>query len=171
MKRAYLPQHLRFRQATVDDYPFLYRLLVERYEKETPNISGLAKETLPTYEEHVDHLEGSPYKRLEIICVDETDAGMTYLTHSSVVGCFVLRSYGGRGVALSATYKLLLDNQETVFAHTNPKNRPACRNLDRLGFEKTETLPDKLSYQLNGPPNYPFRRVERVMRNPSRHNE
>ena len=157
--RLCLPEDVRFREATRRDDPFLYSLLVERYEQETANISGMARGELPTFEQHVEHLDRSPYKRMEIIVVDGADVGMMYLGHENVAGCFVLKEHVARGVGLAACYRFFASCGRPVIGHFNPSNRPAYRTVERLGFVLTERLPHKLTYELRGPLADPYRRL------------
>jgi len=155
-RRVYLPEDLVLRPANRDDHAFLYQLLVERYEKPAVNIPGMARASLPSFAEHVAYLDRKPYARLEIVEVDGVPAGMMYLSHQSVGGCFVLNRYSLRGLGLAACYRFFLNGPYPVIAHFSTRNRAGWRTAERLGFVRTEELPHRLSFELRAAPLDPF---------------
>ena len=158
-KRLYLPEDLALRPATRADYPFLYALLVERYEKETANIPGRAREELPSYGEHVAHLERAPYPRLEIVAVEDVDAGMLYVNRRNVGGCFIRKELAGRGVGAAACYVFYGSCELPLVVEIHPRNRSAWRTAERLGFVRVGETRDVLTFELRQPPRDPFRHL------------
>lgn len=164
MKRLYRPRDLRLRPATSSDNVHLYRLLEERYEMGVTNISGMADQELPTYEEHCAYLATNPYFRLEIISTvedDATDVGLMYLTRDQVGGCFVLQAFAGRGIGPAACFTFFNTCPLPVTAHFNPDNRASYRLAERTGWTLVERLPERLTYELRKPPTDPFARIDR----------
>ncbi|MCP3917185.1 MAG: hypothetical protein GY711_16675 [bacterium] len=156
---VFLPEDLTFRPATATDHRFLYELLRERYEKGIANVVGMARGDLPSYAQHVEHLERTPYKQLEIVVADDQDSGMMYLSHDNVGGCFILRRHAARGLALAACYRFFMECELPVIAHINPANRAAYRTVERLGFTRTEDVAERLTFELHQRPIDPFARV------------
>jgi hypothetical protein len=162
LRRVYLPEDLEFRPVTRADYRFLYSLLVERYESNRANIPGMATDDLPTFSEHVDYLESSPYHQMDVIVADGVDTGMVYLSRARVGGCFVLSSCTGRGIAMAATFAYFADCERPVTGNFNPRNHAAYRTVERLGFVRSESLPHRLTYELRGPMRDPFVRLRKL---------
>lgn len=156
LRRLYLPSHVSFREVRREDYPLLYRLLVERYETGASNIQGRALERLPSYDEHVAHLDRRPYRRIAILRADGVDAGMWYVSHENVGACFVLAPYVSRGLGLAACFLFLQECTYPVYAYVHPKHRPGRRTVERLGFALVEEQPQWVRYELPGPPLNPF---------------
>jgi RimJ/RimL family protein N-acetyltransferase len=161
-RRVYLPEDLDLRAATRADDAFLYRLLVERYRTPRTNIVGMALEELPSFEQHVAHLDREPYPRLEIVEVDGCGAGLMYLSRSNALGCFVLQDYVARGLGLAACYRFLQRGPYPIVAHVNALNRAAWRSAERLGFARTEEQPGRLTFELHGAPLDPFQGLRRA---------
>lgn len=162
LRRMYLPEDLSLRAATRADDRFLYRLLVERYGTPTANITGMALAELPSFEQHVAHLDRRPYRRLEIIEVDGGAAGLMYLSHADVLGCFILQGYVARGLGLAACYRFLQDGPYPIVAHINALNRAAWRTAERLGFVRTEDAPGRVTFELRSAPSDPFGGMRRA---------
>lgn len=156
LRRLYRPEDLILRPATRDDDPFLYELLTERYARDGINLAGRARADLPGYEEHVRHLDGEPYERIEIIVADGRRMGMVYLRHDRVFGCFVLRECAARGVGISACYEFLGTCGMPVHAIIHPRNRPSRRTAERLGFRIASESPEEVRYELRRAPTDPF---------------
>ncbi len=157
MKRLYRNEDIQLRPAAEPDRPLLYQLLQERYETGLANIDGMAAASLPTFEQHCAYLDRCPYRRLEIVAIDDgIDVGMMYLTPDQVGGCFVLQAYSGRGVALAACYSFFNTCEYPVTAHFNPLNRAGWRAADRTGWTLVRREPTCLTYELRQPPTDPF---------------
>ena len=156
LRRLYTPEHMELRAATAADDSFLYGLLRERYAHEHSNIPGMASKQLPSYEQHCEYLRGNPYRRVEIVVVDGQSAGLMYLTHGNVGGCFILDAFAGRGLALSACYTFFKGESYPVIAHFNSANRAGYRTADRLGWTLVRTEPHRLTYELRQEPINPF---------------
>lgn len=156
LRRLYTPEHMGLRTATAADDLFLYELLRERYAHEHSNIPGMAEKQLPTYEQHCEYLRGKPYRRVEIVVVDGQSAGLMYLTHGNVGGCFILDAFAGRGLALSACYTFFKGETYPIVAHFNSANRAGYRTADRLGWTLVRTEPHRLTYELRQEPINPF---------------
>ena len=147
-----MPEDVVLRPATRADDRFLYQLLAERYARPDTNIEGMALPRLPTYAEHVRHLDGRPYPELDVIVVDGEDVGIVFLNRARAIGCFVLADHIGRGVGVAAVYVFLLRCERPVYAHVNARNRAASRSAERLGFVLTEETPERIGYELLGAP-------------------
>jgi len=165
-RRLYTPEHMSLRPATERDDRFLYTLLEERYRNESSNIEGMAQPDLPSFEEHQAHLRRWPYRRLEVVVADGRDAGMMYLTHDDVGGCFILDAFAGRGLALSACFTFFTGERFPITAHFNAANRAGWRTADRLGWTLVAREPHRFTYELRQDPVDPFTRVRRSARAP-----
>ncbi len=159
-----LPEHVSLRPAGPGDHRFLYRLLVERYAAPHRNIPGMASPVLPSFDEHVAHLESGPYERLDVIALDGRDVGIMLLNRRREAGCFVLDALAGRGVGLAACYRFLSECEPPVYAHLNPANRAARRTVERLGFELEGETSERLSFVLRAAPRDPFRALRDALR-------
>lgn len=161
LRRVYTPEDISLRPASEDDWPFLYALLEERYANERSNISGMARADLPSYEEHCAHLRARPYRRQEIVVADDRSAGLMYVTHDDVGGCFILDAFAGRGLALAACFAFFSGERFPITAHFNAAHRAGWRTADRLGWTLVRREPHRLTYELRGEPRDPFTRVRR----------
>ena len=158
-RRLFTPDLIALRPAREEDWPFLYRLLRERYAHEHSNIAGMATAGLPSFEEHCAHLRTGPYRRMEIVVADREDAGLMYLTHESVGGCFILDEFAGRGLALSACYSFFRGERFPITAHFNTANRAGWRTADRLGWTLVRREEHRLTYELRNEPLDPFKHL------------
>lgn len=160
-QRVYLPEHLELRPAEPADDAFLYELLIERYRNPAANVDGMAAPELPSFEQHVAHLARRPYRRLDIVQVDGTRAGMMYLSHAGVFGCFVLQRFVARGLGLAACHRFLSEVPRPVVVHLNPLNRASRRSAERLGFVLERSSPGRLTFTLRDAPLDPFVELRR----------
>jgi len=165
-RRLYTPEHMSLRPATERDDRFLYTLLEERYRNESSNIEGMALPRLPSFEEHQAYLRRRPYRRLEVVVADGRDAGMMYLTHDDVGGCFILDAFASRGLALSACFTFFTGERFPITAHFNAANRAGWRTADRLGWTLVARESHRFTYELRQDPVDPFTRVRRSARAP-----
>ena len=166
LRRTYLPEDLHLRPATRADDAFLYRLLEERYRAPAANISGMSRDRLPSFEEHVAHLDREPYQRMEIVEIEGAAVGFLYLSWARVCGCFVLRDYTSRGVGLAACQRFFQTGPYPIVAHLNPLNRASLRTAERLGFVLKQATPQRLTLELAAAPRRPLRRPTPVARAP-----
>ncbi|QDV09627.1 hypothetical protein Poly30_51850 [Planctomycetes bacterium Poly30] len=156
-KRLYRPEDMALRPASFPaDYRFLYRLLEERYAKANSNIPGMARQELPTFEEHVRYLDSTPFDRIEIVVASGRDVGLMYLTAERVGGCFILDEFAGRGLALAACFTFFSNETYPIIAHFNSRNRAGYKTADRLGWTLVREEPHRLTYELREPPLDPF---------------
>jgi len=161
LRRVFTPEFIGLRPVTEADWPFLYLVLEERYAHEHSNIPGMAQALLPTFDDHCAYLRTEPYRRLEVIVADGRDAGLMYLTHDDVGGCFVLDAFAGRGLALAACYTFFQNERYPITAHFNATNRAGWRTADRLGWTLIRREPERLTYELRQAPLDPFTRVRK----------
>lgn len=162
LRRIYRPEDMALRPASFpEDYRFLYQLLEERYAKPHSNIPGMARQELPTFEEHVAYLESTAFDRIEIVLASGQSAGLMYLTSERVGGCFVLDAFAGRGLALAACYSFFTGETYPITAHFNARNRAGYKTADRLGWTLVNEEEHRLTYELRQPPLDPFTRLRR----------
>lgn len=155
------PEDIELRAVERDDYPFLYQLLVERFERPGTNVVGMAPPKLPSYEEHVTHLDSARYLRCEVILLRGERVGLMLLDSAKVTGSYVAQERMGRGIGLAACYRFLETCELPVYTCMSPENRASRRTTERLGFERIEALPHKLTYELRHPPTNPFKSLRR----------
>lgn len=154
--RLYYPEDVLLRAVGPDDQRLLYRLQIERYESPIANVRGMAADEQPSWEQHLAFLARSPYAVHQMIVVEGRAVGVINLDHENVLGCFVLREHHGRGIGLSACYKLFQVCELPVIAFINPANRPSYRTVERLGMERVSADEQRLEFVLHRRPDDPF---------------
>lgn len=115
----------------VDDrhYDFLYELLKER-----PKNACISHKKMPTFEQHKRFVDSFPYKEWYVIRDGGDMVGSVYLTHKNEFGMFILKTFGGRGIARKTfDWMERRHKGDTLYSNVNPKNKRIKRLLESIG--------------------------------------
>lgn len=116
------------------DNPAHLALLYDLLRERTPEESISHKE-MPTFVEHVDFVESSPYQRWVMLLVDGRLVGASYLTHENEIGVSVLARERGNGYGSQAVEGWIARYPGRKFlANINPKNGKSQALFKKLGF-------------------------------------
>lgn len=115
---------------TRDDYVFLLELLKER----DPKINISHKKT-PTWLEHKAFVDSNPYKKWNIVKLDNLSVGSLYITRSNEVGIFIKKEWQGQGIGSAALNIILKENiGEAYLANIAPTNPESMDFFRKHGF-------------------------------------
>jgi ribosomal protein S18 acetylase RimI-like enzyme len=129
-----------FRQATMDDYEFLYNLHVLALRPYVEKLWGWEE----TWQREYFERKFDPKTR-KIIQIDDQDAGVLVVQHCEgqlyIALIEILTEFHGRGIGTAIIIDLCHQAHEcnqVVTLHVLRSNVPARRLYERLGFEVTE---------------------------------
>lgn len=115
-------------------YEFLWLLMGER--KPEVNISH---QGMPTWDQHVQFVDGKPYKSWHLIQLDGDIAGAVYLSKQSEIGIHVFARHQGRGIGRAAVLELMAWHPGLrLFANVAPFNEKSMKLFVELGFHLVE---------------------------------
>lgn len=131
-----ISSHIGFVQSVYDgnrdeNYSFLYQLLIER----TPNES-ISHKGMPTWKQHEDFLNRTPYKGFYIIYKDSTTpVGSVYISYSNEIGIHIQYKYRKQGFGKLGIAKIIEMHPELFYlANINPLNEKSINLFQSLGF-------------------------------------
>jgi hypothetical protein len=140
----------------IKDQTLLYDILKYRWRhKDIVNIKNKTPEELPTFEQHVKHINSNNYKKIYRINFNELTIGSIYTDKNNYTGTFLMPSlikiamkkYGRKNftynnVSYEAHILMYKDlSQETVFYHSiNPKNILSLKSAFKTGWPLTEMI-------------------------------
>jgi uncharacterized protein YneF (UPF0154 family) len=140
----------------LNDQIYLYDILKYRWSKSNLiNIKFKHSDKVPTFEDHVKHINSGKYKKIYKILLRNKAIGMIYIDIFNVNGTFiiptllkkVLKENGpinNKKMSLSqATHTELFKKHPEVevhFATVNPKNLLSISNLLEFGYENIEMV-------------------------------
>lgn len=140
---ADLNDFVQLRIVSDEDIEFLYEILKER--DETVNVTH---KKIPTFEEHKKFVNSKPYDAWYIILKDSRKVGHINLDHFEI-GWFIKKEYQKFGFAVEAFRKLKQAHKRTkYFGKVNPKNEPARKLLEKLGFKLKKKYSNYHLYEL-----------------------
>jgi hypothetical protein len=139
-----------------DDQLFLYDIIKHRWKhKEITNIKNKTPEEMPSFEEHVKHINSNKYKKIYRVNFNEITIGSIYTDKNNYTGTFLMpnlikkaiKKYGRDGFTYDSiiykAHKLMYKNlpEVTVFYHSiNPKNILSLRGAFKTTWDLSEII-------------------------------
>lgn len=135
-----LKSHLKLKNVSKKDCPFLYDLLTQR----DPRVN-ISHKQMPTYDEHVKFVMSNPYSKWYIIKYDKQSIGSIYLSKQNEIGIFLLNNMQGRRIG-QKVLKLIMKKhpRSRYLANINPMNKKSIEFFTKNGFRLIQ-----YTYELN----------------------
>lgn len=141
-----------------EDQLFLYEVLKFRWgNANTINIKYKHIQTeLPTFEQHILHINSNKYKKIYIITIEDVRIGMVYIDKDNINGTFIVPKFLKQAIKLHSIDKseenkslsamihieLFKKHPEVTlhYATVNPNNKHSLNSLLDNGYEITEII-------------------------------
>ena len=121
---------IELKEVNENDIEFLYELLKER-----EGIINISHKQLPSFEEHKNFVENTPYPFWDIIWSGDERIGNIYLTERDELGIFIKKNSQDKGLGSLALNKFLKKTGKTRFlANINPTNYKSIQFFGKNGF-------------------------------------
>jgi len=126
---------------TPNDYSFIYEL-IEKFLETNLSVAFLK---LPKYDEFVKTYFLHDSERYTILNKSDELIGTVNISTDGFIGCFVIPSYEGQGIASEATTLVMKNTkQKRLFATVHNDNKRSISFVTRLGFKPKATTFEKL---------------------------
>jgi len=129
-------QNYYLRDATYDDQPFIYDLVVD-FLKTDLSVTFL---TMPSIEDFFKN----KIKRY-IIANEDNSLGFVQILENNEVGYFLDKKFRKKGIGMEAVKLLMeLNPRKRFFATVHDKNEPSRKLIQNLGFKPKATIFEKI---------------------------
>lgn len=142
----------------IEDQLFLYEVLKFRWANaDTINIKYKHAQTeLPTFEQHVQHINSDKYKKIYIVIIGNVRIGMVYIDKQDINGTFVVPKFLKQALKVCKKVERINEKPLSAMIHTelfrkhpeitlhyatvNPNNKHSLNSLLENGYEIVEIV-------------------------------